>query len=190
MKNENVLKQGRSVFVRRTIFIIIGSVVIAGAVVTGGLYTYKALTKDPVSIIESTSGYAKDTDKNNKFIEIKEVDAEPVEEEFPVDISEEAVQHAIHSMSHQKVKADKKWGFLPMTQERIQRLTEVVKQKDYKHGKLYLDILEGWSQSDFSDADADHNAIWDLQGGTIGEATGVLSLEEEKAFIEKYYDIE
>ena len=95
-------------------------------------------------------------------------------------------------MSHQKVKAEDKWGFLPLTKDRVKRLLEVVKdgQETYKHADTYLTILESWNNQEFSSVDKHHNAIWRLQSGTIGRATGILSAAEEKAYIEKHYDIQ
>ncbi|WP_054751901.1 DUF6241 domain-containing protein [Piscibacillus salipiscarius] len=52
------------------------------------------------------------------------------------------------------------------------------------HYDVYQSILNRWAAGDFTQADDDHNAIWDLKGGTIGYATGVLSDEEEQAYIE------
>lgn len=124
-------------------------------------------------------------------IEIDEKRTISIEVEFPSDTSEFAVQNAIHGMSHQKVKAADKWGFLPMTQDRIERLIVVVEENssEYEESKLYLDILNRWLNHDFSRADKDHNAIWRLQQGTIGKATGLLTIEEEKAFIKKHFNI-
>ncbi len=83
-------------------------------------------------------------------------------------------------------------GFPSYDQERIERLIEVVElNKDkYEHDELYLQILNRWKNNDFSQADKDHNAIWTLQGGNVGRATGVLTFEEEKEFIKKHYNIE
>ncbi|MBS4206555.1 DUF6241 domain-containing protein [Bacillus sp. FJAT-50079] len=125
------------------------------------------------------------------IIEIDEKKVVALEEEMPELMTEYAVQDAIHAMSHQKVKADEKWGFLPLTQDRVKRLIEVVEknEKEYNHSNIYLDILRRWEKSDFSSVDKDHNAIWELQGGTIGKAYGILSPEEEKAFIRKHFNI-
>jgi hypothetical protein len=163
------------------IIITIGSVAIIGAI---AILTNQSMFQDSVSIRETVS------EDSNEIIEINEEAAVPVEDEFPLTMSEYAVQNAIHGMSHQKVKADKKWGFIPMTQERIERLIEVVEYNSYKHKTAYLDILYGWKEGDFSQVDKDHNTIWSFQNGTIGKATGILSPAEEKAFIEEYYDIE
>jgi len=123
-------------------------------------------------------------------IEIDEKRTIPVEEEFPTSMEEYGIQEPVHSMSHQKVHAEDKWGFIPMTQELINRLIVVVEANKYISAPMYLDILNRWAGNDFSKVDQDHNAIWDLQEGNVGKATGVLTLEEEKAFIKQHYDIE
>ncbi|SFB11462.1 MULTISPECIES: DUF6241 domain-containing protein [unclassified Bacillus (in: firmicutes)] len=115
-----------------------------------------------------------------------------VNAKFPSDMSENAVMEAIHHMSHQKVYADKKWGALPLTPERVNRLITVVEQnkEKYMNAEVYLDILERWAMYDFSVADEDHNAIWRLQGGSIGEAISVLSAEDEAEFIQEHFKVE
>ena len=123
------------------------------------------------------------------FIEIQEENTEPIEEELPNDMTEEKVQNVIHQMSHQKVKAEKKWGFTPLTQDRVNRLIDVVNTNSYKHKGVYLEILTRWKGNNFSHAATDHNAIWSLQGGTIGRATGVLTIEQEEQFIQEHYSI-
>ena len=114
--------------------------------------------------------------------------AEEVKEEFPLDLSEVAVQNSIHHMSHQKVAASQKWGHMQITQERIERLIEVVEANNYTYSRTYLDILERWQKGDFSQADEDHNRIWRLQGGTVGEATRLLTPEEEAEYIRKHFE--
>jgi Family of unknown function (DUF6241) len=113
-----------------------------------------------------------------------------VVEEFPINMEEFELQIAIHHMSHQKVKADKKWGALQITPERIDRLIEIVttNQASYNHSQTYMDILERWDEGDFSSVDKDHNDIWKLQGGTIGKATGILSAKKEKQYIEENFE--
>lgn len=112
-----------------------------------------------------------------------------IEDDFPLDMSELAVQNAIHHMSHQKVEADKKWGVLPLTEDRVDRLLEVVQhnRNDYKHGSVYEEILLKWQNKNFTNVDDDHNAIWELQDGSVGRATGILSPKEEQEFIEEKF---
>ncbi|TKC13791.1 DUF6241 domain-containing protein [Robertmurraya kyonggiensis] len=174
---------------KKFIFIMVGSISIAIILGIVAFFTYKSLSKDSVQIQETTSQNVVD---GEKVIEIIETDGEPVEEELPMDMSEEAIKDAIHGMSHQKVRAEEKWGFIPLTAERVKRLKTIVeKNRDkYEYASIYLDILERWGNNDFSQVDHDHNQIWDLQNGTIGKATGILSTEEEKAFIEEHFDIE
>lgn len=108
--------------------------------------------------------------------------------DVPLPMKEQDIQQAIHNMSHQKVRAVPKWGSLEITPERINGLISVVENSNYKHSHVYLDILYGWKDGDFSEADKDHNTIWHLQGGTIGEATGLLSVAEEDAFIRENFE--
>ncbi|WP_186575787.1 DUF6241 domain-containing protein [Aquibacillus kalidii] len=92
-------------------------------------------------------------------------------------------QDYLHKMSHQKVVASDKWGFYLITNERINWLLDGLSKTELDHEDLYNRILTRWSEGDFTIADQDHNAVWQLQGGNIGEATGVLTEEEEKAYI-------
>lgn len=95
-------------------------------------------------------------------------------------LPEHEVQTMIHSMSHDKTISDYQFGLIPMAPERIARLIDIVETNydEYEHADLYLDILNRWYVGDFTVADKDHNAIWELQGGEIGEATGVVDTVE------------
>lgn len=115
-----------------------------------------------------------------------------VDSEFPFSMSENSVQQAIHSMSHQKVLSDKKWNSLPLTAERVKRLIQVVEANKikYENTDLYLDILSSWDKGNFEHVVMNHNAIWSLQGGTVGKAVGAASPEEEMKFIQENFDVE
>ncbi|MDQ0252659.1 hypothetical protein J2S74_000031 [Evansella vedderi] len=119
--------------------------------------------------------------------EIQESYIDSLERDIPMDLSEAGVQNLIHWMSHQKIAADTKWGHFEITQERVERLLEVVKINDYEHQDIYLDILQRWGGGDFSQAVEDHNRIWTLQGGTVGKATRLLTPEEEQAYINYHF---
>jgi hypothetical protein len=109
----------------------------------------------------------------------------PFEENVKTPLSENLVQQYIHAMSHQKVKAEEKWSFFKITEERIDFLLNQLEVNNYEHDGLYREILTSWKQGDFSDAAGQHNAVWELQDGSIGEASGVLSPEAEEAFLQK-----
>jgi hypothetical protein len=113
-----------------------------------------------------------------------------MEKEYPSDVDETVIQNAIHHMSHSMVHADKKWGQLEPTEERIERLLEVLEQNQssYEHTRLYISILERWQKGDYSQAVTDHNQMWNLQGGTVGKATRLLSNEEINSYRKKHFD--
>ncbi|MDQ0232101.1 DUF6241 domain-containing protein [Metabacillus malikii] len=173
----------------KKILIIIGSsIIVAGAIF---YFTFTGLSEKPTSPKKAATMTVEETN-TGKAVEIEEVNKKPVEEEFPLDMEEYRIKDAIHGMSHQKIKADKKWGFIPLTSDRVSRLLEIVEanKANYKHSTVYLEILNRWAKKDFSRVDKDHNEIWELQNGTIGRATGILSSEEEMEFIQKYYNVD
>ncbi|TLS35589.1 DUF6241 domain-containing protein [Pseudalkalibacillus caeni] len=100
-------------------------------------------------------------------------------------------QDDLHAMTHQKVKAEEKWGHLKITEERIDEMLDVldkVKGKnDYKNFDFYYDVLTEWNNGNFDNAVQAHNRIWSMNGGTIGKATRLLTEEEEQAYIKEYF---
>lgn len=130
---------------------------------------------------------------------IKERDETPaVEAEEPAaksanaaspDMEETQVQIYLHHMTHQKVKADKKWGAVEMTPQKIEDLLVIVNAnaKLYEHGEYYQAVLKEWQAGDFSNSVEVHNFIWNLQGGTVGRATRLLDEQEEQAYVEKNF---
>lgn len=143
---------------------------------------------------EETEPVAVELEEADKggLIKFKENRFQSVEEEFPLDLTENDIQQAIHAMSHQKVRANEKWTVLPLTEERIDRLLEVVaaNESKYKKEDAYLRILESWKAGDFSEVDLHHNTIWAFQQGTVGAAYGIMTKEEELEFIKKHLDVE
>ncbi|MEW9502221.1 DUF6241 domain-containing protein [Jeotgalibacillus marinus] len=107
------------------------------------------------------------------------------------EVTDDVVQNVIHGMSHQKVDAEEKWASMNilMTEKRIEVLREQVRENEdhLTHYDLYMDILDRWGIGDFSQADYDHNLIWDLQGGIVGEAEGLLSEKAEYNYILNLY---
>jgi hypothetical protein len=109
----------------------------------------------------------------------------PFGEPFISPINEGIMQQYIHAMSHQKVQADKKWSYYEMTEERILYLLGELDKGDYKNEQVYREILVKWQDGNFSEADHDHNEVWSLQNGSVGRAEGLLSAEEEAAYLRK-----
>ena len=129
-------------------------------------------TEDSVEEKQTGSGEARVN--LNPFQDTKEIG----------DLTDSYYQDYIHKMAHQKVIADTKWGFHEITDERINWLMEGLSVLNLEHADVYRDILIRWAEGNFSSVDSDHNTIWKLKGGTIGKATGILSPEEEKRYIE------
>ncbi|MFL6554583.1 MAG: DUF6241 domain-containing protein, partial [Bacillus sp. (in: firmicutes)] len=102
-------------------------IVLVSLVVGGYLY----FDKENVSVRVGTAP------TGEKVVQVHEQNKK-VNREIPISMSENAVQQAIHNMSHQKVLADKKWGALPLTAERTKRLLQVVEanKKEYENADL------------------------------------------------------
>lgn len=115
---------------------------------------------------------------------LKETNDEDLEELFPESMDEYVMQETIHYMTHGLVQANKKWGKIELTADRVERLRYVAElnSNTYNNGARYVTILEHWSEGDFSNAVEDHNFIWGLWNGTVGKATRLLTPAE----IDKY----
>ncbi|MDR7239700.1 DUF6241 domain-containing protein [Neobacillus drentensis] len=155
-------------------------IVLVGLLFGGYLY----LNKENVIVRVETAS------TGEKVVKVHE-ENQKVDSEFPMSMSENSVQQAIHKMSHQKVQSKKKWGALPLTTERVKRLIQVVEanEKEYENADLYLRILRSWDKGDFDNVVIAHNSIWSLQGGTVGKAYSAASPEEEMKFIEENFDV-
>ncbi|OQD31793.1 hypothetical protein B1K97_02753 [Bacillus toyonensis] len=49
--------------------------------------------------------------------------------------TDENIQTALHEMAHQKTKAEQKWGYIFITQERIESLLEIINSNDVAQKK-------------------------------------------------------
>lgn len=174
---------------------IVGIVITAILVVTG-LYIYQVFQDIDDNANNEGQEKEKSVEESNpretasgniskeEMDDFKEQGLNPFGEETEQqDLTDKHFQEYIHGMSHQKVRANKKWGFYKITEERITWLMEGLEKIDVAHEEVYESILTKWEKGDFSTADDDHNAIWNLQGGTIGKATGILTPEEEQAYL-------
>ncbi|MFG6149258.1 DUF6241 domain-containing protein [Halobacillus sp. B23F22_1] len=121
---------------------------------------------------------------DKKFEENESEDLNPFGDAVEAsDMRDGDFQEYIHKMSHQKVVANDKWGFYKITEERINWLSSALNEAELSHKSVYEQILNKWSQGDFSSVDEDHNKMWSLQGGNVGKATGILSESEEEEYI-------
>jgi hypothetical protein len=176
---------------------IISGVFLLGVVSWGALYFLDPFTddakEDEVVLHEDNIATSLENDRENLKGTITNTDLKNFNESglnpFGTSVSMEEMtddhfQEFIHGMSHQKVEASKKWGFYELHPERVKWLLEALEVVDVSYEKVYKRILTKWDKQVFSEVDEDHNAIWSLQGGTVGKATGVLSPVEEQEYIE------
>ena len=94
----------------------------------------------------------------------------------------------MHRMTHQKIQANEKWRATPMVQENIDIIFNLLQASEFEDKDVLLQIASRWKEGDFSRVDKDHNTIWRMQGGTIGEAYGIMTVEEERWFILNNFD--
>lgn len=192
LKNRDRSKKGKSMY-KKIIWILVSMLVFAIGILVAIIYFD----------FNDLSFHVKDSSKPDEEVvkEIVEVDHKDIdkkeekEQEYvnpfnqkykQEELTDRHYQDYLHKMSHQKVVADTKWGFYLITDDRIDWLLESlgVTYESLDEGKIYRDILNKWKDGDFSRVDQDHNAIWKLQGGSIGEATGILNTDEEKEYVE------
>lgn len=120
-----------------------------------------------------------ETDKKIEFDDTANSEGEPSEWKFSDDL---------HKMTHQKVKAEIKWGSLEITKERINNMLTTAEKSDYQYKDFYIETLSAWQQGDFTNAVQVHNVIWKSQDGSIGIATGLLTEKEEMEYKAKHFD--
>ncbi|PEK60059.1 PRK06770 family protein [Bacillus wiedmannii] len=99
------------------------------------------------------------------------------------DSQEYEVIKAMHSMSHQKVAAEQKWGAIPMTKLHAEVIADILHNTNFEKKEKLLAIAERWANGDFSKIVEDHNYFWTEQEGNIGKATGTLDATEEQTFV-------
>lgn len=163
---------------RKTIGIIVCSVLLITAI---GVYiAVGSLETNPLNGGGDVSTAGVETDSTRNISQSEN----PFNEKVKTPLSETLIQQYIHAMSHQKIKAEEKWSFFEITDERIEFLLSQLEVNNYKHEQTYKQILTKWKEGDFSEAVSDHNAIWRIQDGNIGIATDLLSPKEEKDYIE------
>ncbi|MGE7723344.1 PRK06770 family protein [Bacillus cereus] len=99
------------------------------------------------------------------------------------DSQEYEVIKAMHSMTHQKVVAEQKWGAIPMTKLHAEAVKDILNNTNFEKKAELLAIAERWANGDFSKIVEDHNYFWTEQEGSIGKATGTMDSTEEQTFV-------
>lgn len=118
---------------------------------------------------------------------VKKMEGLEFAQSVPEDASEATVMAMMHKMTHQKVIASEKWGIIQMDQESISKAKQLLQASDFNSKEELLEIINRWEKGKFDQVDDDHNFIWELQGGSIGRATGILTEQQEQQFIENNF---
>jgi hypothetical protein len=160
--------------------------ILAASIILATVY-YGFIHKTNVDKAASVSNLAENS-KNVKK-EKKPADSNAVQKDLGINkhSPEQAVVEVMHEMTHQKVKASEKWGAIEMDQKNIDTVLSILKSSDFTDKDQMLEIAEKWKKGDFSNIVEDHNYFWQLQGGNVGKAYGMLSKKEEEAFIQKNF---
>lgn len=187
---------------KKTIIIVLSSLVVVGSV-AWGTYSWldnysqkKAITTTEAKEKEQTEKQLQEnredimgTITEEDLVAFKEDGLNPFGESTTSKaLTDYTYQEYIHGMSHQKVKASKKWGFYEIHPSRIQWLLEGLDKVELDREATYREILKKWNNENFSSIDVDHNTVWSLQNGTVGKATGILSAGEEQAYVNSNSD--
>ncbi|PEF75515.1 hypothetical protein CON94_09645 [Bacillus pseudomycoides] len=101
--------------------------------------------------------------------------------------AEGVIIDSMHKMTHQKVMANEKNGFIAMSPDNIKKLRQLVNDSGMLADKeKYSQILDRWEKGDFSQAVEEHNDMWERAGGsTNGKAYRLATSEEEKTYLEE-----
>ncbi len=166
----------------KQIFMILVLAVLAG-LLYGGLKLYKIKMANQYTngAMESAEG------KKLDYLVEEDPNGTNTDDIMYADFNEDEVITTMHKMTHQKVVSSKKWGAVEMTSARVNQLYIIVVNSDFENKEGLLYILQKWQDKDFSLVDDDHNYLWKLHGGNVGEATGVFTEEEEKEFVERVF---
>lgn len=110
------------------------------------------------------------------------------DETFDTPPSELDFRETLHRMTHQKVRASKKWGHVQITKQRIDEMLIIAKESDFDDKEFYIRALQEWKNGNFNNAIEVHNHIWKKKNGTIGKAVGLMSPEDEQKYVERHFE--
>ncbi|MDN7246288.1 DUF6241 domain-containing protein [Planococcus shenhongbingii] len=164
----------------KKVLLMIGGAALAGLLLAGGIIGYEKIN-EPIAFgleeIEPVSAAEIKRDEH-KQANIREVQNLENMNELLI---------SMHKMTHQKVASSDKRSALEMSEENINSALELAESTSTFEAKELSEMLKRWQERDFSEIVEDHNRIWKLQDGTVGEAVRALTPEEEQEFIEKHF---
>ncbi|MFD1031333.1 DUF6241 domain-containing protein [Metaplanococcus flavidus] len=172
----------------KTILTTITISILTLAVIAGAGYWFiQDFTSNDAEEISAVADQIEERKLSDDTVEAS--DSEGTADKPVEDMPEGKLQTYLHQMTHQKIVAAKKIGAVEMTDENIENMLRIVRgnKEFYEHSEFYEETLVAWEKGDFSNAVSAHNTIWNWHGGTVGRATGLMSAEQEQAFVEKNF---
>ena len=170
----------RKIPIKKTI-ISLAVILFLGGVVVGGNWYLKKDIKDE-KVVASEEEILKGNSTHSK-----KISGAQTELLITHSSSQSEIMAVMHQMTHQKIQANEKWGATPMIQENIDLVYDIIEANDFQEKDILMPIISRWKDGNFNQVDNDHNAIWKLQGGSIGKAYGIMSEEEERWFVIKNF---
>ena len=171
--------------------------IVLAIVIVGILGTYKIIdnvasyNNKQDQIDNGPSIVSKAAPKQGTIQEIKEQTGKIGGVEFETGLNENSTEYEVidvmHKMTHQKVRSEDKWGAIPMSEDTINQVYDIISKSNFEQADSLLAIIDKWKHNNFENVDLDHNFFWNLQDGTIGKAYGRLSSKEEEEFIKNNF---
>ena len=122
--------------------------------------------------------------------EAQDITGKTAEEAFPSSMTEQRLQRTLYYMLNTWVEAEWKWNVYEITEERTERLLEVVRSRNSQHTETYLDILLEWQNDNFSNSLDNHNEIREIVGMVErSRALRLFTEEEAEVFREQGYPL-
>lgn len=139
----------------------------------------------PEDLKDEDSPYA--TEREEYEEQTKNIGGQIFELELTDATTEGEIIEVMHKMTHQKVKAEDKWGAIPMSDNTVSQVLEFLEKSNIPSKEDLIDIAKKWKNANFQTVDYDHNYFWQWQGGTVGRAYGIMSSAEEEEFIKNNF---
>ncbi|WP_017548751.1 DUF6241 domain-containing protein [Salinicoccus carnicancri] len=152
---------------------------------TAGIVFALIVTVNPFGYFESEGSSESNEELNQEIA----VSFEDKAEFSPAEIENKVVD-MVHRMSHQKVRAEEKWGHLKITEERINEVIGLLEQYNVEDRTFLHKEMLNWRDGNFSNSEKVHNVLTQPEYKHVmqsGKAYGLLSKAEEQDYIEKHF---
>lgn len=174
----------------KTIAVFLGIIFLTAGIIFALIVTVNPFgyfeSEGSSEIADATSEPSDSNEESNQEIAVSfEDDTESAPKEI-----ENKVVDMVHRMSHQKVRAEEKWGHLKITEERINEVIGLLEQYNVEDRTFLHKEMLNWRDGNFSNSEKVHNVLTQPVYKNVmqsGKAYGLLSKAEEQDYIEKHF---